>query len=93
MCTCGKSEKHVIATRKTYDDVKIQLWSDGVVTSGMGFGLKGVGTPRTTKGLENALKAGWELLRIVELYEFREVGPVLKKLRKSYATGKSISVS
>lgn len=83
MCSCGKKEKHVIATRRTYDGTKVQLWSDGVVTYGLlAFGFKGIGTPRTQKGRETYLRVGWDLMKIVELYPLKEVAGVWKQLKE-----------
>lgn len=70
----GKNE--VIARRKTYDGVGVELWSDGVVTGRLGYELPGVplSRPRTVEAQDLALRAGWLFLGEVEIHGVDELG-------------------
>ncbi len=48
-CTCGCTESHVIARRKSFDDYTIKIWSDGVLTYSLGEVLKGTGRGNPVK--------------------------------------------
>lgn len=60
----------IIATRRTFDGVRVDLWSDGVISI-VGIGKRAVG-----------LEAGWLVLGDVCLYDAAEVMALAEKARK-----------
>lgn len=49
LCSCGCSQSHVIARRKSSDDFTLKIWSDGDITFWFGEVLKGLGRPNPVK--------------------------------------------
>lgn len=74
ICTCGEPESHVIAKRRTADNIAVLLWSDGAVTGRFGD-LPDVTRvrPRTREATNAALRAGWLLMGEVEIHNLSEV--------------------
>lgn len=69
----------VIATRKTADDIVVQLWSDGAITTGMGTVVGQ--EARSEEKLSLYLAAGWLVMGEVELYDASEVKRLLLAAR------------
>lgn len=75
-CSCGEAEPHVIAERRTADGIRVCFWSDGDITGGMGIYPRGVGrTGDPEVGRRVALEVG--------LYDWAEVGALIKRTRKA----------
>ena len=69
-CSCGCTEAHVVARRKTFDDITVQIWSDGAVTCGLNtYVIRG---SRGYK-VRNALRAAWMVADVVSLYDHAEL--------------------
>ena len=73
-CPCGCAKLHKMASRKTSDEIVVLLWSDGSIT-GWVNALRGVPVrrPRSAEAHSLAVKAGWLLMGIVELYSLDEL--------------------
>jgi hypothetical protein len=82
-CSCGCREAHVVAERRTADDVAVCLWSDGEVTGRLGIYPRGLGKLRTSS--DRYLCAGWLALNEVCMYEWSEVAQLVRTTRKAYA--------
>lgn len=82
-CSCGHSEVHSIARRKTFDGIEVVLLSDGAVTGRMGFGLAGVPIvrPETEEARTLALRAGNLFLGEVEIHTYEELGALYEACR------------
>jgi len=83
LCSCGSVAAHKIARRQTADGIRLDLWSDGTITSGMGFMLQGLGAARSDYEAERDVEAGWLLFAEVELYDGAEVARLAKCARKA----------
>lgn len=81
-CTCGVATDHLVATRRTADGKSVQLWSDGQVTWGLGYGMRGVGRARYYSVRQRNLQAGWIVIGDVELYDAAEVPALVRAARK-----------
>lgn len=80
-CSCGDAEPHVIARRMSADGAIVKLWSDGAVSSGLGFTiLRGV---RSGRRHELALRAAWLLADEVCLYDRGELGFLARMARRA----------
>ena len=77
MCSCGKTEDHVLATRQTVEGVKVQLWSDGTITGLTGTYPRGIGKSRTPN-----LEAGWRVMGNVSLYTWEELPLLIRAERR-----------
>lgn len=75
-CTCGETEPHTIAKRRTADGITVMLWSDGAVTGAFGGRFPGlpVRRPRTVEGANKARRVGRLFLGEVEIYDEAELG-------------------
>lgn len=73
-CSCGCATRHKMATRKTFDEIVVLLWSDGSIT-GWVNALRGVPVrrPRSAEARQRAVQAGWLLMGVVELYTLEEL--------------------
>ena len=69
-CSCGHSERHVLARRQTFDERHLDLWSDGSITNYFGQHLHGLPTGRSPS--REKLDAGWLFMGEVELFNFDE---------------------
>ena len=78
-CACGDHAPHVTATRTCADGGRVELWSDGSVTSGCYYVVRG---RRATAPLAAALTACAVLRAWVALYSAAEVEPLY---RRAYA--------
>ena len=89
MCTCGRTDPHVIARRRTADDYTVCAWSDGPVTAVLGLGIRGVPIvrPRTPGATETAIRAGALTLGEVELWTWDELPALYAACRKVAAKG------
>ena len=76
MCTCGRATPHVIAHRRTFDGIIVQMWDDGAITGALGSGLAGVPIrrPTTPDAIALARRAGRLLLDECCLYATEELG-------------------
>ena len=82
ICPCGDTEAHVIAKRVTFDGKRLSFWSDGDVTQILGYGIKGLGQPRSAAGFAANLEASKAMMPNVALYTFDELRVALKQARK-----------
>lgn len=82
-CSCGEFEDHIIGKARTADDKVVSLWSDGLVTSGMNYYIKGIGRARSAADRRKDVEAGWLAFGDVELYDFAEVPALVKAARKA----------
>ena len=82
------NEHTIIASRTTFDGVKVCLWSDGLLTWAMGYSIKGVGTSRKPEQKELNLRAGWLVMGEVCLYERAEVSTLVKVARRAVRQSK-----
>lgn len=73
MCTCGRSDSHQIAWRRTFDDKIVCLWSDGALTWALGAAIRGTSFPRTDAQRDVARRVGRLVLEDVCLYDTDEV--------------------
>lgn len=80
MCTCNERQKHVIATRRTADDVVIKLWSSGEITTNFGAIPKTVGKSPYAYVRAQAVRANW--LIDFALYDWHELSVVITAYRK-----------
>ena len=78
-CTCGDHSPHVTATRTCADGGRVELWSDGSVTSGHQYVVRG---RRAAAPLAAALTACAVLRGWAPLYSAAEVEPLY---RRAYA--------
>lgn len=88
-CGCGNPKPHRLAARETSDGKRVELWSTGAVTGGMGFALDGVpiARPRSAEARTVALRAGWLLIGEVELWDRAEVPALYAACRRVAARG------
>ncbi len=80
MCTCNERQKHVVATRRTADDVVIKLWSSGEITTNFGAIPKSVGKSPYAYVRAQAMRANW--LIDFALYDWHELSVVITAYRK-----------
>lgn len=85
MCTCGREDPHIIASRKTADGIGVVLWSDGPITGHLGSALPGVPIrrPRTPEARHLCLVAGRLLLGEVCFWDASEVGRLYSACEKA----------
>lgn len=83
LCPCGSKTAHRIARRDTADGIRIDLWSDGTVTSGMGFQIPGVGVSRSNFEIARDVEAGWLAFGEVELYDAAEISRLIAAARRA----------
>lgn len=74
-CTCGNDQPHIVARRRTADDVAVEIWHDGAITGRAGRALPNVpiARPRTEAGRLVAVAAASLVAGEIELYEVTEV--------------------
>jgi hypothetical protein len=82
-CSCGTHEPHEVARRRTLDGKLVALWSDGLVTGQMGWGIRGVGSARSAFERARDLRAGWLAIEEVGLYDYAEVGALVRAVRRA----------
>lgn len=89
ICTCGCTEPHVIATRRTADGYTVQAWSDGPVTAALGMGIRGlpIVRPRTAEALDTAKSAASLFMGEVSLWDLAEAPALYAACRKVAAAG------
>lgn len=82
-CSCGSSTTHIVMSRRTYDNIIVELDSTGAVTGCLGYGLKGVPVvrPKTPEAVQKALTAGRLFLGEVCLYNQDDLGPLYAACR------------
>jgi hypothetical protein len=81
-CSCGCSEVHEVAWRRTADNKRVTFWSDGPVTGPFGFNLRGVGSAKSAWSTKRDLRAVWIVADLVGFLDFSEVGAAVKTARK-----------
>jgi|SRR6185312_10449659 len=82
-CSCGCTETHVVARRKTFDNVSVQIWSDGAVTCGLNTYV--AMAPRSAWGRGKAVEAAWLVADRVSLYDHSELRGLVLKARAAVA--------
>jgi hypothetical protein len=90
-CTCGEFAPHIIARRKTADDIAVEFWHDGAITGRMGFKLPGVPVvrPRTDAAVSAARAVASLVAGQVELHELAELPRLVDCARRVAARGGS----
>lgn len=75
MCTCGRTDPHVIARRRTADGFTVCAWSDGPVTAELGRKIDGlpIVRPTTPEAIELARRAAWLLLGEACLWDLSDM--------------------
>ena len=88
-CSCGETAPHVIARRRTSDDIAVEIWHDGAITGRLGRALPGVpiARPRTTKAVDRAHRVAQILTDEVSLYDLAEVPRLYECARRVVANG------
>lgn len=81
-CSCGCAEAHIIARRKTFEGIAVQIWSDGAVTCGINTYV--AMAPRSAFGRARAVKAGWLIASMVEMYDHAELRGLVLAARKAF---------
>ena len=87
LCSCGCDHPHVIARRETADGKLIHVWSDGDVTTSMGWGLIGIGRGRTAFSRAAYRQAALDIIDDVSLYTFEELPHIIHFARKLRLSG------
>lgn len=89
MCTCGRTDPHVIARRRTADNYTVCAWSDGPVTAELGTGIRGVPIlrPRTPDAAKLARRAAELFLGEAGLWTWDELPALYAACRKVAAKG------
>lgn len=82
MCTCGRTDLHVIAERRTFDGIRVCGWSDGEVTFGLGIYPQGIRRRRTRVYAEQIRDL---VLEEVSLYDAAEVPALIRAAREAVA--------
>jgi hypothetical protein len=72
MCTCGKTEVHPIARRRSADGYSVVIWSDGGISGHLGLNTI-VRPSRGEWATQRALDAAWLFAGECELYEWDEL--------------------
>lgn len=82
-CTCGRTDSHCVAFRQTADGYRVEVWSDGAVTGGLGYALPGVpvARPRTPEARALELSAAWLFAGEIELYDLGEAAMLHRAVR------------
>lgn len=83
-CSCGNTNLHRLAVRRTFDDVQAELWSDGSVN--LGSGRFGYSNKRTV-----GLDAGWLLMDEVCLYTRAEWSHLCASAKRAVKTDSPIT--
>lgn len=60
-CSCGDPAPHIVATRRTFDDVPCALWSDGLLELGEPDGV--------TRYVRVSAARAWQALELVATYD------------------------
>lgn len=81
VCSCGSTEAHVVARRKTFDDISVQFWSDGAVTCGINTYV--AMAPRSAFRRRAAVKANWLVTDRVSLYDHAELRGMVDAAREA----------
>jgi len=75
-CSCANTDLHLVSVRKTFDDKKVELWSDGVVLLGSGkFGF--------AFSRKIGMEAGWLVMGEVSLYTSDELTRLCKAAKQA----------
>lgn len=82
-CSCGETTDHVVARRTTIDGKTVLFWSDGLVTFGAGFAIKGIGRARAAYARRYDRRAADLVAGDVELFEASKVGALVQAARRA----------
>lgn len=84
MCSCGKTEPHIIARRTTADAVLVYFWSDGSVTGCLG--VNHIARPgRGKRKTYLALEANRLAMEEVGLHDWRRMPELIAHARAAVA--------
>lgn len=82
-CSCGNDSVHPVGSRRTSDNVRVTLWSNGKLTEGPGhYYINGLPRDR-----DAAMAVGWLVLADVALYDRDEVGCLVAAAKWAHARG------
>ena len=77
--------KAVKMARRTLSDGKdVILWSDGVITFAMGFGIREIGVVHEKWSREADVAAGWAFMGEACLFDSQEAPVAIKAIRKAF---------
>jgi hypothetical protein len=74
-----------MSQRRTADGKTVILWSDGLLTFGMGFGIPGVGRARSAYARNRDTTIGWIVMDDVALYDAADVAALVAAARRAHA--------
>lgn len=80
VCSCGEAANHIVARGKTFDEVAIVLWHDGMITGRLGTYPRGL-APGRWKFIEH--EAGALAWADASLYDWSELGALFKAARRA----------
>jgi hypothetical protein len=83
-CSCGESEPHVIARRRTADGIGVDFWHDGAITGLFGRALPGVpvARPRSAEGLALTQATANLVAGEIELYDLADLPRLVDVARR-----------
>lgn len=78
------AEVEQMSRRVTADGKSVVLWSDGTITSGMGWHIRGSSrAARSAYERKKNIEAGWLLMGDVDLYDYAEVPKLFDAAKKA----------
>ncbi len=77
-CSCGDRSTHVVARRRTADDVGIALWSDATITHYFGHAIKGLPARKPATDAQVRIGAAWLFAGEVGMYDLDECALLYK---------------
>jgi len=77
------SKPEVIATRTTFDGKRVELWSDGMVTSATGQLIKGAGAAHCKVKQAANVRAGFKVFGNVCVFTIDELPQAISAARKA----------
>lgn len=79
MCTCGRTDDHVIAERQTFDGVRVCIWSNGDLTGALGIYPRDIGKTHGASQIRVARLIQDE----ISMYDWAELADLIKMARKA----------
>ncbi len=77
-CSCGDRSTHVVARRRTADDVGIALWSDATITHYFGHAIKGLPARKPATDAQARISAAWLFAGEVGMFDLDECALLYK---------------
>jgi len=82
VCSCGERADHMLFQRRTADDQILKFWSNGDVSTSLGFGFRGIGSARNDVSEDRNRRANEWLADLVGFYDLRDVPRLISNARK-----------